>query len=64
MIFLPLFGFETLTAAKAFGIGLVFTVISVLRQLIIRRWFNGMKWGNKPDAETAALIERLRGKVP
>ncbi len=47
MVFLPLFGFETLTAAKAFGIGLVFTVISVLRQLIIRRWFNGMKWGNK-----------------
>lgn len=46
MLFLPLFGFDTLTAAKAFGIGLVFTVISMLRQLIIRRWFNGMKFGN------------------
>lgn len=46
MLFLPLFGFDTLTAAKAFVIGLVFTVISMLRQLIIRRWFNGMKFGN------------------
>lgn len=46
MIFLPMFGFDTLTAAKAFGIGLVFTLISMLRQLIIRRWFNGMKFGN------------------
>lgn len=44
MIFLPLFGFDTLTAAKAFGIGVVFTVISMLRQLVIRRWFNGMRW--------------------
>lgn len=44
MLFLPLFGFDSLTAAKAFGIGVVFTVISMLRQLVIRRWFNGMKW--------------------
>lgn len=47
MLVLPLFGFDTLTAAKAFGIGLVFTAISMLRQLAIRRWFNGMKWGHK-----------------
>jgi membrane protein CcdC involved in cytochrome C biogenesis len=43
MVFLPMFGFASLTASKAFGIGLVFTVISILRQLVIRRWFNGMK---------------------
>lgn len=48
MLVLPLFGFATLTAGKAFGIGLVFTVISILRQLVIRRWFNGMKFGNRP----------------
>lgn len=47
MLVLPLFGFDTLTAAKAFGIGVVFTVISMLRQLAIRRWFNGMKWAHK-----------------
>lgn len=46
MVFLPMFGFSTLTGAKAFGIGLVFTVISILRQLIIRRFFNGMRWGH------------------
>lgn len=46
MLVLPLFGFDSLTAGKAFGIGLVFTVISILRQLVIRRWFNGMKFGN------------------
>jgi hypothetical protein len=33
--------------ASAFWIGCVFTVVSVARQLIIRRWFNGMKWGHK-----------------
>lgn len=48
MLVLPLFGFDTLTAAKAFGIGLVFTVISFVRQLVIRRGFNGMRWGHKP----------------
>lgn len=46
MLVLPLFGFSSLTGAKAFGIGLVFTVISILRQLVIRRWFNSLRWGN------------------
>jgi membrane protein CcdC involved in cytochrome C biogenesis len=51
MVFLPMFGFTTLTATKAFAIGLVFTVISIIRQLIIRRWFNGMKFGNTEAAK-------------
>lgn len=50
MVFLPMFGFDSLTGAKAFGIGLVFTAISIARQLVIRRWFNGMKFGNKAEA--------------
>ena len=45
MVFLPMFGFSSLTASKAFGIGCVFTVISLARQFIIRRYFNGMKFG-------------------
>lgn len=48
MVFLPMFGFSTLTAAKAFGIGLVFTGISLARQYVLRRWFNGLKFGNRP----------------
>jgi hypothetical protein len=43
MLILPLFGFTTLTAAKAFGIGLAFTAVSFARQYVLRRWFNGMK---------------------
>jgi len=47
MLFLPLFGFDSLTAAKAFGIGVVFTVVSLVRQYVLRRWFNGLKFGNR-----------------
>lgn len=50
LIFLPLFGFTTLTAAKAFGIGLVFTAISLARQYVLRRWFNGLRFGNTPES--------------
>ena len=44
LLILPLFGFSSLNASKAFGIGLVFTVISLCRQFIIRRYFNGLKF--------------------
>lgn len=46
MLFLPMFGFSSLTASKAFGIGLVFTGVSFARQYVLRRWFNGMRFGN------------------
>lgn len=36
---LPLFGFDV-TGAQAFGIGLIFTVISIARSYYIRRYFN------------------------
>jgi hypothetical protein len=49
MVFLPMFGFASLTGAKAFGIGLVFTVISIARQLVIRRFFNRIRFGNAPE---------------
>lgn len=29
--------------AEAFGIGLVFTAISLARSYVIRRWFNGLR---------------------
>jgi O-antigen/teichoic acid export membrane protein len=40
LIILPLFGFESLTLATNFEIGLLYTVISVIRSYVIRRWFN------------------------
>lgn len=45
-IILPLFGFTNFTLGKNLAIGGIFTVISVGRSYIIRRWFNGLKFGN------------------
>jgi hypothetical protein len=36
---LPLYGFP-ITGGQAFSMGLLFTVISVARSYVIRRWFN------------------------
>lgn len=47
MLILPLFGFHGLTAGKNFIIGLLYTGISLVRSYVLRRWFNGLKWGNK-----------------
>lgn len=46
MLILPRFGFTSLNAEKAFGIGLAFTAISLTRSYVLRRWFNGLRWGN------------------
>lgn len=45
MLVLPLFGFHV-TGGQAFGIGLIFTAISLVRSYVLRRWFNGLKFGN------------------
>lgn len=50
MLVLPLFGFNV-TGTQAFGIGLIFTVISLARQYVLRRWFNGLKFGNSEPAK-------------
>lgn len=40
MLILPLFGFTNLTLGTNFIIGMVYTVISLVRSYVIRRWFN------------------------
>ncbi len=45
---LPLFGFHSLNAVSNFEIGVLFTVISVARQYVIRRWCN--QWIKKGAA--------------
>jgi hypothetical protein len=40
MMILPAFGFSALTLSTNFYIGLAYTVISIVRQYVIRRWFN------------------------
>jgi len=49
MLVLPWFGFNV-TAGDAFGIGLVFTAISLARSYVLRRWFNGLRFGNRTEA--------------
>ncbi|HWX31008.1 MAG TPA: hypothetical protein VNZ53_26665 [Steroidobacteraceae bacterium] len=47
MLILPLFGFHSLTLKNNFIIGMLYTVISLARSYILRRWFNGLKFGNR-----------------
>ncbi len=42
----PLFGLH-MGGRIAFLGGIIFTVISLVRSYILRRWFNGLKFGNK-----------------
>lgn len=49
MLVLPWFGFNG-TGSQAFGIGLVFTAISLARSYVLRRWFNGLRFGNRTEA--------------
>ena len=49
MIVLPWFGFK-LSGGTAFEIGLIFTVISLVRSYVLRRWFNGLKFGHDNKA--------------
>jgi len=39
LVILPLFGFDV-TIAQGFGIGVLFTFVSLARQYVIRRLFN------------------------
>jgi hypothetical protein len=50
LLVLPLFGYQV-TPSHAFGMGIVFTGISLARSYVLRRWFNGLRFGN---AERAA----------
>lgn len=50
LIVLPWFGLHV-TPVDAFGIGVIFTVISFVRSYVLRRWFNGLKFGNAASAK-------------
>lgn len=46
LLVLPRFGFAV-TPSQAFGIGVIFTAISLARSYILRRYFNGLRFGNR-----------------
>lgn len=54
LLILPAFGFTGLTLATNFYIGLAYTVVSVARSYVIRRWFNARLHG---------AAERLAGRL-
>jgi len=41
-----MFGFTSLTVRNNFIIGLLYTAISLVRSFVLRRYFNGLKFGN------------------
>lgn len=54
MLILPHFGFTSLTLKTNFVIGMIYTVISVVRSYAIRRWFN---------ARLRAFAERIAARI-
>lgn len=40
LVILPLFFGHSISLAANFGMGLIYTVISVARSYVLRRWFN------------------------
>lgn len=51
LVILPLFGFANLSIKNNFIIGMIYTVISLARSFVIRRYFNGLKFGNVEGAK-------------
>lgn len=47
MLIMPLYGWH-IRGGQAFSMGLIFTVIAIVRSYVLRRWFNGLKFGNRP----------------
>jgi hypothetical protein len=45
LLIFPLFGFHISLEAN-FLMGLIYTAISLVRSYALRRWFNGLKFGN------------------
>lgn len=43
----PLFGMH-ISPLNNFWMGCIYTAISLVRSYILRRWFNGLKFGNAP----------------
>lgn len=49
LLIFPLFGLHIGLAAN-FLMGAIYTAISLVRSYILRRWFNGLKFGNAEPA--------------
>jgi len=61
MLILPAFGFTSLTLEKNFALGVLYTAISLVRSYVLRRWFNGLRFGNhsEPKQEVSLVTSSL-----
>lgn len=46
----PFFGWE-ITFLQSLHVGVWFTFVSLARQYVLRRWFNGLKFGHEKQAD-------------
>ena len=46
-LILPVFGFSSLTLRSNFEIGMLYTLISLARSFLLRRWFNNLRLWNR-----------------
>lgn len=46
LVIFPIFDYE-ITLGKSMLVGVWFTAVSIARSYILRRWFNGLKFGNR-----------------
>jgi hypothetical protein len=46
-LILPAVGLPQPTVGQNLTMGALFTLVSLARSYVLRRWFNGLKWGNK-----------------
>lgn len=47
LLIFPLFGMH-ISLTSNLLMGSIYTVISLVRSYVLRRWFNGLKFGNQP----------------
>ncbi|MDE2103241.1 MAG: hypothetical protein KGL39_38700 [Patescibacteria group bacterium] len=46
LLIFPIFGMH-ISALNNFYMGCIYTIISLARSFVIRRYFNGLRWGHK-----------------
>lgn len=64
LIFLPMFGFSSLTLEKNLCIGGVFTIISVIRSFVLRRFFNSLRTRWNVNLDQASKPESQPNLTP
>lgn len=57
LLIFPLFGMH-ISPLSNLWMGCIYTVISLVRSYVLRRWFNGLKFGNVPKDQRYMVLDR------